>query len=137
MRILFILILLSGCAHKAMNQDRAAKLCRKIYGPPQKAPPTALAFTRFNESVQDVMRTCYQEYAASSKDPRDYVSCTMMTLDPRGGKRLTILSTQEFLLPDIVLQCAQARFEKLKALYRPTALLRVENVFHHMTVIKN
>ena len=138
LKYFFFVLLLCGCAHKNMDQTRAEKLCRKIFGPEQKRPqPLPLALTKLNQSAQEIVRGCYQDYVASSKDPRDYVSCTMLTLDPRGGKRLTILSTQEFLLPEIVLQCAQTNFSKLKTLYRPKNILRLENVFHHITVTKN
>lgn len=138
MRVFLVLLLvLGGCAHKEMNQKRAEKLCRKIYGPPQKLPaqvPEPLL--RYHAAVSTIVTDCYRQYTETSSDPRDYVSCTMTTLRPDGKPRLTILSTQEMLLPEIVIQCAQREFERMKKIPRVNKPIQFEKVFHHLTVTK-
>src|SRR5690606_35469858 len=100
-RLLLLLSFLAGCAHKEMNIKRAMKLCRKIYGPEQALPKD---LPRDLQSMQgDVVKLigeCYREYVERTRDPLDYVSCGMVTLDPKHSPRLTILSTQEMLSPE-------------------------------------
>lgn len=138
MRVLLILLLVvSGCAHKEMNQKRAEKLCRKIYGPPQKLPAQIPEpILRYHATVTNLVTDCYRQYTETSSDPRDYVSCTMTTLGPGQKPRLTILSTQEMLLPEIVIQCAQREFDRMKKVPRVSKPLLLEKVIHHLTVTK-
>lgn len=137
MRFLILIFLLAGCAHKQMNEKRAAKMCRKIYGPEQKLPknlPTPLV--KFKADVEDIIMTCYRDYTDNTNDPRDYVSCSITTLAPKAKPRLTILSTQEMLLPEIVIQCANQKFAKLKSAPKVNKPIRLEKVFHHIIAIK-
>lgn len=138
MKVFFILlILISGCAHKEMNQKRAEKLCRKIYGPPQKLPAQIPEpILKYHVAVTTLVTDCYRKYTETSSDPRDYVSCTMTSLGPDQKPRLTILSTQEMLLPEIVIQCAQREFERMKKVPRVNKPILLERVFHHLTVTK-
>lgn len=137
MKLILLFLLISGCAHKQMNEKRAAKMCRKIYGPAQKLPknlPTPLV--KFRSDVEEIILNCYREYTDNTKDPRDYVSCSMTTLAPKAKPRLTILSTQEMLLPEIVIQCANQKFAKLKNAPKVNKPIRLEQVFHHIIAIK-
>lgn len=120
-----------------MNEKRATKLCRKIYGPPQTLPKKlSKAVTSFHQETIEMIEGCFREYIDNTRDPRDYVSCTMTTFTPNSKPRLTILSTQEMLLPEIVIQCAQTRFDKMKKRPFVKSTIRLEKVFHHIVVTK-
>jgi hypothetical protein len=137
MKFLLLTVLLVSCAHKEMNEKRASKMCRKIYGPEQTLPkslPTPVS--NFRSAVEEIILGCYRDYANHTKDPRDYVSCSMTTLAPNSKPRLTILSTQEMLLPEIVIQCANQKFSKLKNAPKVVKPIRLEKVFHHIIAIK-
>jgi hypothetical protein len=137
MKYLLLLFFLIGCAHKEMNVKSALKLCRKIYGPEQELPkPLAKNISKAQSDSIEIIGECYREYVERSRDPRDYVSCGMLSMDPKSGARLTVLSTQEFLLPEIVLQCISGKFQKLKPKPIVKQPIRFELVFHHIAVTK-
>ena len=137
MRIIFLLCMLLGCAHKEMNQKRAEKLCRKIYGPQEKILPKNLApLNAQSKQVSEIIDNCYKTHVKRTKDPRDYVSCAMITYAPGAAPRLTILSTQELLPPEIVIQCADLAFRKIKNHHKTDSIQRLEIVSHLLTIIK-
>lgn len=137
-RLLIFLFTLSSCAHKDMNIKKALKLCRKIYGPDQELPkPLPKDIQKIQLETVKLMGECYREHVERTKDPRDYVSCGMVTLDPKVSPRLTVLSTQEMLPPEIMLQCMNTKFKKLKLRPRINQPLRLELVFHHIAVTKD
>ncbi len=137
-RFLVLLLTLSACAHKEMNIKKALKLCRKIYGPEQELPsPLPKDIRNIQKESVTLMGECYREHVERTRDPRDYVSCGMVTLDPKASPRLTVLSTQEMLPPEIMLQCMNTKFKKLKLRPRVTQPLRIELVFHHIAVTKD
>ena len=137
MKVLFLLLALAGCAHKEMNQKRAEKLCRKIYGPREKILPKNLApLNAHSKLVAAIIDDCYKTHVKRTKDPRDYVSCAMVTYAPGLSPRLTILSTQELLPPEIVIRCADLAFRKLKNHPKPDTIQRLEIVSHLLTIIK-
>ncbi len=138
MRWIFLtLLLMAGCAHNDMNIKRAMKLCRKIYGPMQPLPkPMPRALSEAQTAVLDIIGECYREHVENTRDPRDYVSCAMVSYQPKGKPRLTILSSQELLPPEIMIQCATQRFNQLKDHPKVKKPQRLEFVFHHIAVTK-
>ena len=120
-----------------MNHKRAEKLCRKIYGPQEKIlPKYESVIAEQRKLVTKIITDCYKTHVQRTKDPRDYVSCAMVTYAPARSPRLTILSTQELLPPEIVIQCADLAFRKIKfppVVDRPQ---RLELVSHLLTIIK-
>jgi len=137
MKYLIFFVLLAGCAHKEMNEKRALKLCRKIYGPQEKILPKNLpALTEHGKSVSKIIDDCYKKHVQRTKDPRDYVSCAMVTYAPGVAPRLTILSTQELLPPEIVIQCSDLAFRKIKIHPKTDTVQRFEIVSHLLTIIK-
>ncbi|MBY0516094.1 MAG: hypothetical protein K2P81_04250 [Bacteriovoracaceae bacterium] len=138
MKYFFLVFVLISCAHKEMDVKRALKLCRKIYGPEQELPnPLPKNVSKAQSDSIEIIGECYREYVERSRDPRDYVSCGMLSLDPNSGARLTVLSTQELLLPEIVLQCINGKFQKMKPKPIVKTPIRLELVFHHIAVTKN
>lgn len=137
MKFLLIFFVLSGCAHKEMNPKRALRLCRKIYGPQENIlPKYAPVISDQEKLVSKIITGCYKSHVQRTKDPRDYVSCAMVTYAPAQSPRLTILSTQELLPPEIIIQCADQAFRKIKfppVVDRPQ---RLEVVTHLLTIIK-
>lgn len=137
MKFLVLLFLFAGCAHKEMNPKRAEKLCRKIYGPQEKILPKNLApLNEQGKQLRAIIDDCYKTHVKRTKDPRDYVSCAMVTYAPGVAPRLTILSTQELLPPEIVIQCADLAFRKLKNHPKTDTIQRLEIVSHLLTIIK-
>ena len=137
MRYLVLLALLLGCAHRDMNIKQAMKMCRKIYGPQQALPkPMPKALAEAQEEILNLIGDCYREHVERTRDPRDYVSCAMVTYRPKEKARLTVLSNQELLPPEIMLQCISQRFQKIKDHPKVKKTQRLEFVFHHIAVTK-
>ena len=137
MKLIILSLFLVSCAHKEMNHKRAEKLCRKIYGPQEKILPKYQPVISEQRNIMaKIIADCYKAHVLRTKDPRDYVSCAMVTYAPAQSPRLTILSTQELLPPEIVIQCADLAFRKLK--YKPVVdrPQRLEIVSHLLTIIK-
>ncbi len=137
MKVLFLFFILFGCAHKEMNPRRAEKLCRKIYGPQEKILPKFLApLSAQSKIISTIIDDCYKTHVKRTKDPRDYVSCAMVTYVPGAAPRLTILSTQELLPPEIVIQCADLAYRKVKSHPKTDSIQRLEVVSHLLTITK-
>lgn len=137
MKILFLLFLLGGCAHKDMSISKAMKMCRKILGPSQQLPspiPKDVAIAQ--KDVLGIIGDCYREHVERTRDPRDYVTCAQATYEPSGRPKISIQSTEELILPEIVVQCVNLRFAKFKKWPKVQKPLRLEFVFHHIAVTK-
>ncbi len=137
MKFLLLLMIGMSCAHKEMNQKRAVKLCRKIYGPQEAILPKHQAIlAEQSNTLRKIIDDCYKTHVKRTKDPRDYVSCAMVTYAPKLAPRLTILSTQELLPPEIVIQCADLAFRKIKNHPQIDSIQRLEVVSHLLTITK-
>jgi len=137
MKIFFLLFLLTSCAHKDMNISRAMKMCRKIMGPAQKLPsPLPRDLSMAQKDVLGFIGDCYREHVERTRDPRDYVTCAVATYEPNTRPKISIESTEELILPEIVVQCVKQKFSKLKKWPKVKSTQRLEFVFHHIAVTK-
>ncbi len=137
MKTLIILLLLGSCAHKDMNITRAMKMCRKIMGPAQKLPsPLPKDLASAQKDVLSFIGDCYREHVERTRDPRDYVTCAVATYEPKTRPKISIESTEELILPEIVVQCVKQKFSKLKKWPKVKSTQRLEFVFHHIAVTK-
>jgi len=135
--MLVILLTLGSCAHKDMNIKKAMKLCRQLNGPMQPLPkPMPKEVEKAQKEIMDIIGGCYREHVERTRDPRDYVTCAVATLDVKARPRITIHSTPELLLPEIVLQCIDQGMTKLKAKPVVKKMQKLEFVFHHIAVTK-
>ncbi len=137
MKALIFILLFSGCAHKDMNIKQAMKMCRKILGPAQNMPkpiPRDLAVAQKN--VLSFIGDCYREHVQRTKDPRDYVTCAVATYEPKVRPKILIESSPELILPEIVVQCVNQKFNKQKTWPKVKKTQRLEFVFHHIAVTK-
>jgi hypothetical protein len=138
MKLILLLVLITSCAHRQMNEKRATKLCRKIYGPRDSIDKTHKnAMKDVSKFTNVIINSCYKDHVARTKDPRDYVACAMASYSPGTKPRLTILSTQEMLPPEIVIQCAIGKFRKYKNHPKVTKPQRVEIINHLLSVTKD
>ena len=137
MKIIFLLLLLGSCAHKDMSISKAMKMCRKILGPAQELPkPIPKDLAAAQKDVLGIIGDCYREHVDRTRDPRDYVTCAVATYEPVGRPKITIQSTEELILPEIVVQCVNQKFAKFKKWPKVKASQRLEFVFHHIAVTK-
>lgn len=137
MKLFLMLLLLGSCAHKDMSISKAMKMCRKILGPQQPLPkPFPKDLAAAQKDVLGIIGDCYREHVERTRDPRDYVTCALATYEPKGKPKITIQSTEELILPEIVVQCVNQKFSKFKTWPKVKSTQRLEFVFHHIAVTK-
>ena len=137
MKMTFLFLLLVSCAHKNMNITKAMKMCRKILGSPQDLPkPIPKDLAAAQKDVLGIIGDCYREHVERTRDPRDYVTCAQATFEPTVRPKITIKSTEELILPEIVVQCVNQKFAKVKKWPKVKKSQRLEFVFHHIAVTK-
>jgi hypothetical protein len=120
-----------------MSISKAMKMCRKILGPAQELPkPFPKDLAAAQKDVLKIIGDCYREHVERTRDPRDYVTCALATYVPSGRPQISIQSTEELILPEIVVQCVNQKFSKFKKWPKVKKSQRLEFVFHHIAVTK-